>query len=69
MTHMSNEQRGTTPEYPDLRHASTAGPAGPPPEHSQHDIDRIAQERSREDEALHGHKRPSLWKRLFGNRG
>jgi hypothetical protein len=62
---MSSE-RGTTPEYPDLRHLSTAGPAGPPPEHSQHDMDQIAAERSREDEALQRHKKPSLWKRLLG---
>ena len=61
--------RGTTPEYPDLRHLSTAGPAGPPPELSQHDMDRIAGQRSREDDALQGHKKPSLWKRLFGPRG
>ena len=49
---VSDAQRGTNPRYPDLRHASTAGPAGAPPEHSEHDIDRIAAERSREDEAL-----------------
>src|SRR5215216_1888988 len=61
-----SKERGTSPEYPDLRHLSTAGPAGPPPEHSQHDIDRIAGERSREDEALRGRKRRSLWRRLFG---
>jgi len=29
-----------------------------PTEHSQHDMDRIAGERSREDEALQGHKKP-----------
>ena len=66
---VSDPQRGTSPEYPDLRHASTAGPAGPPPEHSEHDIDRIAAERSREDEALLGHERTSLWRRLFRRRG
>jgi hypothetical protein len=63
---MSSE-RETTPEYPDSR-LSTAGPADPPPELSRRDGDRIAGERSREDEALRGHKKPSLWKRLLGRR-
>jgi hypothetical protein len=27
---------------------------------------RIGRERSREDEAQQGHKKPSLWKRLLG---
>jgi len=39
------------------------------PSNSQQDLDRIAGERSREDEALQGHKKPSLWKRLLGRRG
>jgi hypothetical protein len=43
--------------------------AAPPPDLSQHDMDRIAGQRSREDNALQGHKTPSLWKRLFGRRG
>ena len=58
--------RGTTPEYPDPRRQdmSRAGGAAPLPDISQHDMDRIAGERSREDEALRGHKKPSFWKRL-----
>jgi len=63
---MSPERRGTSPDYPDFRHGSRAGPAGPPPEHTEHDIDRIAAGRSREDEGLRSHHpRPSLWSRLF----
>jgi len=62
---MSTDGRGTSPAYPDFRHGSTAGPAGPPPELSEHDIDRIAAERSHEDEVLKKHQRPSLWSRLF----
>jgi hypothetical protein len=34
-------------------------PTGLPTEHSQHDLDRISGERSREDEALQRHKKPS----------
>jgi len=49
--------RGTSPDYPDFRHGSTAGPAGPPPEHTERDIDRIAAERRREDEVLRSHTR------------
>ena len=64
-----SKDRGTSPEYPDLRHGSTAGPAGPPPEHSEHDLARIADERSREDEALKRHKKQSLWKRFLGRGG
>jgi hypothetical protein len=52
---MSTERRGASPDYPDFRHGSTAGPAGPPPEHTEHDIDRIAAEWSREDEVLRSH--------------
>ena len=33
---------------------------------AKHDLDRIAEQRSRVDEALGGKKRPSLWRRLFG---
>jgi hypothetical protein len=62
---MSAERRGTSPEYPDFRHGSTAGPAGPPPELNEHDIDRIATERSQQDEELKKHPRPSLFSRLF----
>jgi hypothetical protein len=62
---MSTERRGTRPEYPDFRHGSTAGPGGPPPELSEHDIDRISAERSKQDEELKKHPRPSLWSRLF----
>jgi hypothetical protein len=29
----------------------------------------LAGVRSRQDEALEGHKKPSLWKRLIGRRG
>ena len=60
-----------TPEYPDPRRLdmSRAGGAAPLPDLSQHDMDRLASERSREDEALHGHKKPSRWKRFLGRRG
>ena len=58
---------GPTPEHPDLRRQdmSRFGGAAPPPDLSQHDMDRIAEQRSREDDALQGHKKQSLWKRLF----
>jgi hypothetical protein len=62
---MSAGRRGTSPEYPDFRHGSTAGPAGPPPELNEHDIDRIAAERSQQDEELKKYPRPSRWSRLF----
>lgn len=64
-------ERGTTPEYPDLRRQDMSRfvSAAPPPDLSQHDMDRIAGQRSREDDALQGHKKPSLWKRLLGRRG
>ena len=67
---MSGE-RGTTPEYPDLRRQDMSRFVGAalPPDLSQHDMDRIAGQRTREDDALQGHKKPSLWKRLFGRRG
>jgi hypothetical protein len=42
--------------------------SGPQPE-AQHYLDQIADQRSREDEALQGHKRQSLWKRFLGRRG
>jgi hypothetical protein len=62
--------RGTSPEYPDVRYSLDRWiGTGLPPEHSEHDVDRIAAERSREDEALQRHKKPSLWKRLLGRRG
>jgi hypothetical protein len=65
-----NRERGTSPEYPDIPPLYPRYfPTGLPPEHSQHDIERIAEEHSREDEALQGHKKPSLWKRLLGRRG
>jgi hypothetical protein len=69
-----SKDRGTSPEYPDVPPLYPRVYAGGlPPEHSQHDIERIAEEHSREDEALdealQGHKKPSLWKRLLGRRG
>jgi hypothetical protein len=65
-----NRDRGTSPEYPDIPPLYPRYfPTGLPPEHSQHDIERIAEEHSREDEALQEHKKPSLWKRLRGRRG
>ena len=63
---MSTEH-GPTPGYPDLAPIYPRYYAGGlPPEHSQHEIGQIAEERSREDEALHRRKKPSLWKRLLG---
>ena len=65
-----SKDRGTSPEYPDVRYLLDRWvPTILPTEHSPHDMDRIAGERSREDEALQGHKKPSLWKRLIGRRG
>jgi hypothetical protein len=62
--------RGTSPEYPDVRYLLDRWvPTILPTAHSQHDMDRIAGERSREDEALQGHKKPSLWERLLGRGG
>jgi hypothetical protein len=59
---MSTEH-GPTPEYPDVAPLYPRFYAGGlPPEHSQHEIEQIAGERSREDETLQRHKRPSLWK-------
>jgi hypothetical protein len=59
--------RGTSPEYPDVRYLLDRWvPTGLPPEHSEDEVDRIAAERSREDEALHRPKKRSLWRRLFG---
>jgi hypothetical protein len=65
-----SRERGTTPEYPDLRRQDMSRfvSAAPPPDLSQHDMDRIAGERSREDDALEGHKKTSLWKRHLGRR-
>ena len=63
---MSNE-RGPSPEYPDVAPLYPRYYAGGlPPEHSQREVEKIAEERSREDEFLQRHKRPSLWRRLFG---
>ena len=61
-----SKERGTTPEYPDPRRQdmSRAGGAAPLPDLSQHNLDRLAAERSREDEALQGHKKPPIWTRL-----
>jgi hypothetical protein len=60
-------ERGTNSEYPRPQHMSLFWPSGPPPEeHTQHDLDRIAEERSREDEALQGRNKPSVWERLLG---
>jgi hypothetical protein len=62
-----SKDRGTSPEYPDIKPLYPAvKPTGIPPEHSEHDIERIAEEHRREDEALHRHKKPSLWKRFLG---
>jgi hypothetical protein len=62
-----SKERGTSPEYPDVPpFYPRFFPTGLPPEHSEDDIDRIAVERGREDEALRGRKRRSLWRRLFG---
>ena len=36
--------------------------------HTQHDLDRIPEQRSREDETLRVHRRPFPWRRLFGRR-
>jgi hypothetical protein len=66
---MSTEH-GPTPEYPDVAPLYPRFYAGGlPPEHSQHEIEQIAGERSREDETLQRHKRQSLWKRPLGHRG
>ena len=60
------EERGPSPDYPDVAPLYPRYyPGGLPPEHSQHEVEEIAEERRREDEALHSHKRPSLWRRLF----
>jgi hypothetical protein len=64
-----SDNRGTSPEYPDIPPLYPRYfPTGLPPEHSQHDIERIAEEHSREDEALQEHKKPSLWERFLGPR-
>jgi hypothetical protein len=63
-----SKERGTSPEYPDVRYQLDRWvPNGLSPEHTEDDIDRKATERSRQDEALRSRKRPSLWKRLFGH--
>ena len=62
--------RGTSPEYPDVRYLLDRWvPTGLPPEHTEDEVDRIATERSRQDEALQGHKKRSQWKRFLGRRG
>jgi hypothetical protein len=62
-----SEGRGTSPEYPDVRYQLDRWvPNGLSPEHTEDEVDRMATERSRQDEALRSHKRRSLWKRLFG---
>ena len=62
-------ERGTSPEYPDVPPLYPRYYAGGlPPEHSQPEIERIAEERSREDEALGKRHRPSLWRRVFRHR-
>jgi hypothetical protein len=66
-----SKERGTSPEYPDippLYPSYYPRYAGRPPEHSQHDIERIAEEHSR-DEVPQEHKKPSLWRRFLGRRG
>jgi hypothetical protein len=63
-----SEEPGTNPEYPRPQHMSLFWLSGPQPE-AQHYLDQIADQRSREDEALQGHKRQSLWKRFLGRRG
>ena len=61
------QERGPSPEYPDVAPLYPRYyPGGLPPEHSQREVEQIAEERSREDEALHRRKRPSLWRRLLG---
>jgi hypothetical protein len=64
--------RGPTPGFPDpLREdlLPWPGPAVLPSDLSQQDMFHIRRERSRDDKPQHGHKRPSLWKRLLGRRG
>ena len=60
-------ERGTSPEYPDVppRYPSYY-PLGHALGNSHREVDRMVGERSREDEALQGHRKPSLWKRLLG---
>ena len=64
---------GTAPGFPDplLQDLQVwPGPAVLPSDPSQQlDIFRGGHERSREDVAQQGHKKPSLWKRLLGRRG
>ena len=64
---MSTEH-GPTPEFPDVAPLYPRYYAGGlPPERSQREIEQIARERSREDKALQGYKKPSFWKRLLGH--
>ena len=68
ITSSVSKEPGVSPEYPDIppQYPSYYPRGGGRPPQSQHDIERIAEEHSREDEALHGKKRRSLWRRLFG---
>ena len=70
-----SEGRGPNPEYqyPDFQVLMGLTPESPEsPEHTddaedtEDEDDRIATEGNREEEALQGHKRPSLWKRFLG---
>ena len=61
-------EHGPTPEYPDVAPQYPRYYAGGlRREHSQREIEQIAEERSREDEALQGRKKLSFWKRLRGH--
>ena len=65
------KERGTSPEYPDIppQYPSYYPRGGGRPPESQHDIERIAEEHSREEAALQRDKKPSFWKRLLGRGG
>ena len=59
-----DDKRGTSPEYPDVRFLFDRWvPTGLSPEHTEDEVDRIAAERSAEEQALPP-RRP-WWKRLF----
>jgi hypothetical protein len=63
-----SSEHGPTPDYPDVAPLYPRYFAGGlPPEHSPREIEQIAEERSRQDEALQGRKKPSFWKRLLGH--
>jgi hypothetical protein len=64
-----SKERGPSAEYPDVPpQYPSFYPLGHAADHSNRDVEQIAEGRSREDEALKGHKKPSLWKRLFSRR-